>query len=50
LINDSVKTNNIKNSMEDINEKVKNIFFDENYTNKDTIIRGKNIENEMYST
>ena len=50
LLNDSVKINNIKNSMEDINENLKNIFFDENYTNKDTIIRGKNVAYEMYST
>jgi hypothetical protein len=50
LLNNSVKINNIKNSMEDINENVKNVLFDENYTNEDIIIRGKNVVYELYST
>ena len=50
LLNNSVKINNIKNSMEDINENVKNVLFDENYSNEDIIIRGKNVVYEMYST
>jgi hypothetical protein len=36
--------------MEDINENVKNVLFDENYTNEDIIIRGKNVVYELYST
>ena len=50
LLNDSVKINNIKNSLEDIKENIKNIFYDENYNKKDTIIRGKNVAFEMFST
>ena len=50
LLNDSVKINNIKGSMKNIKENLKNIFDDENYNNKDTIIRGKNVTFEIYST
>ena len=50
LLNDSVKINNIKSSSKKIKENIKNIFYDEDYNNKDTIIKGKNVIYEMYPT